>query len=34
MDELPKTMSGMLLHRALLARELGLPIGDTRNLQE
>lgn len=33
-DELPKTISGMLLHRALLARELGLPIGDTRNLQE
>jgi len=34
LDELPKTRSGILLHRALLARELGLPIGDTRNLQE
>jgi acetyl-CoA synthetase len=34
LDELPKTRSGRLLQRVLIARELGLPIGDTSNLQE
>jgi len=34
LDELPKTRSGIMLQRALMARELGLPIGDPRNLQE
>jgi acetyl-CoA synthetase len=34
LDELPKTRSGRLLQRVLMARELGLPIGDTSNLQE
>ncbi len=34
LDELPKTRSGILLQRVLMARELGLPIGDTSNLRE
>jgi acetyl-CoA synthetase len=34
MDELPKTRSGILLYRALMAQELGLPIGDPSKLQE
>ncbi len=33
-DELPRTRSGRILERALLARELGLPIGDTGKLRE
>ena len=33
-DELPRTRSGMILQRALLAKELGLPIGDTGKLRE
>jgi acetyl-CoA synthetase len=34
LDELPKTRSGILLYRALMAQELGLPIGDPRKLRE
>ncbi|MGO9116131.1 MAG: AMP-binding protein [Desulfomonilaceae bacterium] len=34
LDELPKTRSGILLYRALMAQELGLPIGDPSKLQE
>jgi acetyl-CoA synthetase len=34
MDELPKTRSGILLYSALMAQELGLPIGDASKLQE
>ena len=33
LDELPKTGAGKLLRRVLRARELGLPGGDTRNMQ-
>jgi acetyl-CoA synthetase len=32
-NELPKTRTGKLLRRALRAMELGLPLGDTRNLK-
>ncbi len=34
MDELPKTSSGKLLRRALRARELGLPAGDTNRIKD
>ena len=34
LDELPKTRSGKLLRRALRARELGLPAGNTAELKE
>ena len=34
LDELPKTRSGKLLRRALRARELGLPAGNTAELRD
>lgn len=34
LEELPKTRSGKILRRALRARELGLPTGDTSRLKE
>lgn len=34
LDELPKTRSGILLRRVLMARELGVPSGDPTQLKE